>query len=345
MNGKHDFLGKRRERERERDVEVTILVPRPHLPERIPHPLPVWGGGLVGGAKHRVYTDDSPIVLCALHAGFVTWSEVCTARDQRPGRDLKVRVRIRREGAGARGEWSGGPSAAGDALAGVGISGGKPGGNRKGKERERTDESVGLVSRAWSAPHDGSGVEVLAVEWIPVCVRSFSFPHLSTGLIRSQPRTAHALHFPNRRARLAEYAERRQELMAAYDGADAGQVGQKRQRKLPNAIALHPILEEPEEQLQTRSLVWGRAGADVGCVAISSTFSSAQELILLSYLFTDSNSIRMSCARCSSQILRRKRPMASAHTGPGSGAEQIHGRILRRPRDRMGRKAPQITER
>ena len=55
------------------------------------------------------------------------------------------------------------------------------------------------------------------------------------------------MHFPNRHARLAEYAERWQELMVAYDGAGAGQVGQKRQHKLPNVIALGTILEEPEE--------------------------------------------------------------------------------------------------
>ncbi|KAF8482255.1 hypothetical protein JB92DRAFT_3132519 [Gautieria morchelliformis] len=30
--------------------------------------LPIWGGGLTHGAMRRVYTDDSPIVLCALRA-------------------------------------------------------------------------------------------------------------------------------------------------------------------------------------------------------------------------------------------------------------------------------------
>ena len=85
VHERHDFLGKERETERDRDVEVTLLAPRPHLPERIPYLLPVWGRGLVSSTKHCVYTDDSPIVLCALHAdsGSVTWSGVCSARDQR----------------------------------------------------------------------------------------------------------------------------------------------------------------------------------------------------------------------------------------------------------------------
>ena len=173
LNGRHDGSSKHvgHDKERERDVEATILVPRAHLPTQLPEPLALWGGGLVNGATRRVYTDDSPIVLCALHAGFVTWSELCSARDQRPGRDLKVRVRLRKEGAGERGEWYGGPSAAGDAVAGVGVP--RSGGKKKGKERERTDESVSLMSRSWTAPHDGSGIEVLSVEWIPVCVRFF----------------------------------------------------------------------------------------------------------------------------------------------------------------------------
>ena len=42
--------------------------------------------------------------------------------------------------------------------------------------------------------------------------------------------------------------------MVVYDGACTGQVGQKRQHKLPNVIALDLILEEPKEQLQAHSL-------------------------------------------------------------------------------------------
>ena len=61
-----------RETEMEHDVEVTLLVPCPHLPEHILYLLSVWGRGLVGSMKHCVYTDDSLIVLCALHTDSVS---------------------------------------------------------------------------------------------------------------------------------------------------------------------------------------------------------------------------------------------------------------------------------
>ena len=53
------------------------------------------------------------------------------------------------------------------------------------------------------------------------------FPHLSMGLIHSQLHTAHGSPFPNCHAQLAEYAEQWQGLIAAYDGAGAGQVGKR----------------------------------------------------------------------------------------------------------------------
>lgn len=75
------------------------------------------------------------------------------------------------------------------------------------------------------------------------------------------------MHIPNRRARLAEYAERRLELMTLFEGpGGAAEVGRKRRRRLPNAVALEPIIEAPEESIQACSLMWGRAGADIGFV-------------------------------------------------------------------------------
>ena len=67
------------------------------------------------------------------------------------------------------------------------------------------------------------GIEVLDSG---MCLFIF-FRHLAVGPICSQLHAAHGLPFPNRHAQLAEYAERWQGLMAAYDGAGTGQVGQR----------------------------------------------------------------------------------------------------------------------
>lgn len=112
-----------------RPVYATILIPHTHLPSMIPSPLPLWGGGLgpitvnsasgsaneIGGppvngsgthpgpphststsptaytfvANRRIYTDDSHIVFCAIHSGFITWSEVLRARGAKEGRGEK----------------------------------------------------------------------------------------------------------------------------------------------------------------------------------------------------------------------------------------------------------------
>ncbi|KAJ4473335.1 hypothetical protein C8J55DRAFT_433913, partial [Lentinula edodes] len=42
--------------------------------------------------RRRIYTDDSDIFVCALHAGWISWSSAKKARDE--GKDLKVRLRI-----------------------------------------------------------------------------------------------------------------------------------------------------------------------------------------------------------------------------------------------------------
>jgi hypothetical protein len=57
--------------------------------------------------------------------------------------------------------------------------------------------------------------------------------------------------------------------MTLYDGPGAVDVGRKRRRRLPNATVLEPIIEAPEESMQARSLVWGRAGADIGFVSVT----------------------------------------------------------------------------
>ncbi|KAH7874059.1 uncharacterized protein C8R40DRAFT_1048413, partial [Lentinula edodes] len=42
--------------------------------------------------RRRIYTDDSDIFVCALHAGWISWSSAKKAREE--GKDLKVRLRI-----------------------------------------------------------------------------------------------------------------------------------------------------------------------------------------------------------------------------------------------------------
>ncbi|EGN91825.1 hypothetical protein SERLA73DRAFT_18453, partial [Serpula lacrymans var. lacrymans S7.3] len=42
--------------------------------------------------RRRVYTDDSDILACAVHAGLLTWSAVGRARET--GEDVRVVVRV-----------------------------------------------------------------------------------------------------------------------------------------------------------------------------------------------------------------------------------------------------------
>ena len=51
-------------------------------------------------------------------------------------------------------------------------------------------------ARSGNGQTNGTGIEVLTVEWIPICVHLFYFPHLSVRLIHSQLHTTHALPQP-----------------------------------------------------------------------------------------------------------------------------------------------------
>ncbi|KIY49928.1 hypothetical protein FISHEDRAFT_40283, partial [Fistulina hepatica ATCC 64428] len=42
----------------------------------------------------RLYTDDSDLFLCALHSGWVTWSQAQRERTQ--GRDMRIEMRVLR---------------------------------------------------------------------------------------------------------------------------------------------------------------------------------------------------------------------------------------------------------
>ena len=63
--------------------------------------LHVLAGSRRARKTRRVYTDDSDILLCAIHAGWITWSGAWRAKER--GRDVKLDIRvIRVAGAGNR---------------------------------------------------------------------------------------------------------------------------------------------------------------------------------------------------------------------------------------------------
>lgn len=119
------------------------------------------------GPSRRVYTDDSDLVLSALHSGFISWSAVRRAREARL--DLALRLSLH----AAVGCYVGGPNLLMDDV------------HRREEDRElrsltskRVDAYVGQAksnerevlfeSASWESGHDGSGMEVLSVEWLPV---------------------------------------------------------------------------------------------------------------------------------------------------------------------------------
>ena len=102
----------------------------------------------------RVYTDDSDWFLCALHAGWVSWSAARKAR--REGRDLRIEVRLTREA-----RFVGG---LGQAL----RSGEERGGEGVEEDLGPDDDGSTLLSSGWGNGHDGAGLEVLKAEFVPV---------------------------------------------------------------------------------------------------------------------------------------------------------------------------------
>ncbi|KAH9951060.1 hypothetical protein B0H21DRAFT_350318 [Amylocystis lapponica] len=169
-----------------REIRVTILLPSAALPPACPAHPRIWGGAPIpalgpAAAPHRphplelqrlrrVYTDDSDLFLCALHAGLVSWRG--TARARGAGQDLRLELRLTREA-----RYKGGRGAAyGRAV----------------EERADAVEDDGrsLMSAGWGNSHDGAGIEVLGAEFV-------------------QAGTARAMGVRNRAQRLLEYAERR----------------------------------------------------------------------------------------------------------------------------------------
>ena len=109
-----------------REIRATIYIPTGFLPACRPKRPRIWGGSPIPSFRplfatpqlihhmqsgmsysfmrphpseihgtRRVYTDDSDLFLCALHAGLVSWSTTQQAR--KDGKDLRLEVRLSRE--------------------------------------------------------------------------------------------------------------------------------------------------------------------------------------------------------------------------------------------------------
>lgn len=96
----------------------------------------------------RVYTDDSDLFLCALHAGWVSWSATRQAR--REGKDLRLELRLTKE-----------PRY-------VGGLGARYVGTPEGQDGLGDDDGSSLLSAGWGNSHDGSGMEILNAEFVEV---------------------------------------------------------------------------------------------------------------------------------------------------------------------------------
>ncbi|KAL5531599.1 hypothetical protein ACEPAG_4476 [Sanghuangporus baumii] len=221
--------GARREAElgvdhKDRPTHVTILVPSAHLPSSLPtdgRPR-IWGGAPLsipnpwvpyvnymprshGANARRIYTDDSDIVLCALHSGRISWAGLKRARAA--GLDLSIRLALHRD----VGRYIGGSSAFADGSVvegspsvDVGLKRSLDGKSLTGQlDNMRSDGLSWLAtqSASWDSGHDGSGIEVISTEW----------------LLRG---SAHRLGLRNRSQRLKEYTERRRIIMKEVDSEE-----------------------------------------------------------------------------------------------------------------------------
>jgi hypothetical protein len=82
------------------ELRLTVLVPPSLLPPARPQKFRLWGGGLpppppfpftpsiYSFSRRRVYTDDSDVIQCAVHAGLLTWSGITRAKKE--GRTIRV---------------------------------------------------------------------------------------------------------------------------------------------------------------------------------------------------------------------------------------------------------------
>ncbi|KAL4072828.1 hypothetical protein V8B97DRAFT_1869845 [Scleroderma yunnanense] len=76
------------------ELRLTIIIPPAFLPPCRPPKFRLWGGGhppptpflpqaaMSPLSRRRVYTDDSNVIECAVHAGLLTWSGVARAKQE-----------------------------------------------------------------------------------------------------------------------------------------------------------------------------------------------------------------------------------------------------------------------
>ncbi|QRV74073.1 hypothetical protein RhiJN_02087 [Ceratobasidium sp. AG-Ba] len=123
-----------------RPYQYTVLVPSGFLPHQPPSrsqrpDIPLWGSPQTG------YTDDSNLLLAALHSGSVSWSDIRRARQLK--QDAKIVV----------GVWVGG------------ANGGRNAVRPKGGMWEGTEGNGQLRSCGWGNTHDGGGMEIVEIVW------------------------------------------------------------------------------------------------------------------------------------------------------------------------------------
>ncbi|KIJ65509.1 hypothetical protein HYDPIDRAFT_88392 [Hydnomerulius pinastri MD-312] len=111
------------------ELRLVVLIPPTFLPPARPSKFRLWGGGLpppppflspssaASFSRRRVYTDDSDVIECAVHAGLLTWSAV--ARAKKEGRTIRVILALVPTLASASGAVRGGVSGSGVGMNGV----------------------------------------------------------------------------------------------------------------------------------------------------------------------------------------------------------------------------------
>ncbi|KAH0836780.1 hypothetical protein J3R83DRAFT_8530 [Lanmaoa asiatica] len=251
------------------ELRLTILVPPPSLPPARPQKFRLWGGGLpppppfpftpsiYSFSRRRVYTDDSDVIQCAVHAGLLTWSGITRAKKE--GRTIRVVLALVPTLASASGAVKGGQSDSRVGTNGISTNGhvngtasvprtrtstplpppassvpstsssnndpqppGYAGGvwasrfiggwgeSFYGEEsagrgdsasqmtsfEEAEDDGRGCVSCGWGWGHDGSAFEVISVD-----------------VVEQNAHVAPGLGIRNRAQRLAEYAQRRADIL------------------------------------------------------------------------------------------------------------------------------------
>ena len=148
-------------------TRATIIIPTAFIPITKPTQPSIWGGGSVhlGGRKggrrrrpQRIYTDDSDLFLCGMHAGWFTWNGARKAREE--GKDLRIEVRLVRCGAGTGFRRFLGGQGERCFVREEGEGG--------GGDDDDDDDGRGVVSAGWGSGHDGSGIEIIKAEFIEV---------------------------------------------------------------------------------------------------------------------------------------------------------------------------------